>query len=67
MCHDNQSRNISADGDEDLAMCCLVNNEYLVMHKIFLLLLLFFERFFITIAKEDGEDELHEVYADDGK
>ena len=41
--------------------------EHLLMHKKFLLLLLFYDIFFITLEKEDGEDELHEVYVDDVK
>ena len=41
--------------------------EHLVMHKIFLLLLLFYDKFLITLEEEDGEDELHEVHVDDVK
>ena len=41
--------------------------EHLVMHKKFLLLLLFYDIFFITLEKEDGDDELHEVHVDDVK
>ena len=63
--YDNRSWNISEDGSEDLAMSCLVNNHLVIMHTRFLLLLLFYDKFFITLEKEDGEEELHEVNVDD--
>merc|ERR1712179_212604 len=41
--------------------------DHLAMHKRLLLLLLLYEEFFITLEKEDGEDDMHEVHVDDVK